>query len=90
MTTVTITLPESLKEYVAKQVKSRRYGDTSQYFRKLLRQAKEQQEADERLEALLIAGLDSGKEIEITPEYWGRKKEAIMTRVRQRKQLPTR
>jgi len=85
MTTVTITLPESLRKYVAKQVKTRRYGDPSQYFRKLLRQAKAQEESEERLEALLLEGLDSGGEIEVTPEYWQDLKARALQAVRERK-----
>lgn len=69
MTTVTISLPESLKTFVSKQMKRKGYGNVSEYFRTLLRNAQEQ-EADARLEALLIEGLNSGPEAELTREFW--------------------
>ena len=69
MTTLTISIPESLKGFIQKQMKKKGFGNVSEYFRTLLRQAQEQ-EADARLEALLIEGLDSGKDIELTRSFW--------------------
>jgi antitoxin ParD1/3/4 len=69
MTTVTISLPESLKQFADAQVASKGYGDISEYFRSLLREAQER-EADARLEALLLEGLASGDPIPIDDEYW--------------------
>lgn len=69
MTTVTISLPESLKTFVSRQIKRKGYGNVSEYFRTLLRKAQEQ-EADARLEALLIEGLNSGPDAELTREFW--------------------
>lgn len=69
MTTVTISLPESLKAFVAEQIERKGFGNVSEYFRTLLRKAQEQEE-DSRLEALLIKGLDSGPEREVTREFW--------------------
>lgn len=69
MTTLTISLPESLKTFVNKQMKSKGFGNVSEYFRTLIRKAQEQ-EADAKLEALLIHGLESGKEHPINREFW--------------------
>jgi antitoxin ParD1/3/4 len=69
MTTVTISLPESLKQFVDAQVASKGYDDVSEYFHSLLREAQER-EADARLEALLLEGLASGDPIPIDEEYW--------------------
>jgi antitoxin ParD1/3/4 len=69
MTTVTISLPESMKSFVSKQMKRKGFGNVSEYFRTLLRSA-QAQEADVRLEALLVEGLDSGKSIELNREFW--------------------
>jgi antitoxin ParD1/3/4 len=41
----------------------------SEYVRGLLRDA-QAKEADARLEALLIEGLSSGKDIPLTKEFW--------------------
>ena len=70
MTTVTISLPESLKEFVDLQVSTKGYGNVSEYFRSLLREA-QQKEADARLEALLLEGLAS-ESIPLDEEFWQR------------------
>ncbi len=58
MTTVTISLPESLKAFVESQLAEKGYGNVSEYFRSLLREA-QVKEQDARLEALLLEGLAS-------------------------------
>jgi antitoxin ParD1/3/4 len=70
MTTVTISLPESLKQFVDAQVASKGYGNVSEYFRSLLREA-QQKEADARLEALLLEGLASDS-IPLDDAFWQR------------------
>ena len=70
MTTVTISLPESLKTFIDQQLATKGYGNVSEYFRSLLREAQEREE-DERLEALLLEGLASGgKDIRLTKAFW--------------------
>lgn len=49
MTTVTISLPESLKQFVDAQVANKGFGDVSEYIRSLLHEAQER-EVDARLE----------------------------------------
>ena len=69
MTTVTISLPESLKEFIAHQLATKGYGNVSEYFRSLLREAQEEEE-EGRLEAMLLEGLAGGKDIPLTREFW--------------------
>jgi len=69
MKTVTISLPESLKEFVEGQLATKGYGNVSEYFRTLLREARAKEE-DARLEKLLVQGLASGKEVPLTKEFW--------------------
>ena len=70
MTTVTISLPESLKEFVDLQLSTRGYGNVSEYFRSLLRDA-QQAEEDARLEALLLEGLTTGgADVPVTRQFW--------------------
>ena len=61
MTTVTISLPDSLREFIDREVENKGYGNVSEYFRGLLREA-QKKEADARLESLLLEGLASGKD----------------------------
>ena len=64
MTTLTISLPDSLKEFIEREVETKGYGNVSEYVRGLLR--KEQaNETDAKLEALLIEGLTKGKDISV-------------------------
>jgi antitoxin ParD1/3/4 len=58
MTTVTISLPDSLKAFIDSQLATKGYGNVSEYFRTLLREAQAKEE-EARLEALLLEGLAS-------------------------------
>lgn len=78
MTTVTISLPESLKTFIDEQLATKGYGNVSEYFRTLLRAAQEREE-EARLETLLVEGLVSGgNDIPLTREFWKDLKEEAM------------
>jgi antitoxin ParD1/3/4 len=74
MTTLTISLPESLKEFIEHEVRTKGYGNVSEYVRGLLRDA-QAKEADARLEALLIEGLSKGEDIPLSPDFWSELKQ---------------
>jgi antitoxin ParD1/3/4 len=67
MTTITISLPDSLKAFVETQLATKGYGNVSEYFRSLLREA-QAKEQDARLEALLLEGLAS-KSLPLDAEF---------------------
>ena len=69
MTTLTISLPDSLKEFIESQVQTKGYGNVSEYVRGLLRDAQER-EANARLEAMLLEGLATGGETPVSPKFW--------------------
>jgi antitoxin ParD1/3/4 len=69
MTTVTISLPESLKEFIEVEVHTKGYGNVSEYVRGLLR-AEQAKRADDALETLLLEGLASGEDVALTPAFW--------------------
>lgn len=69
MTTVTISLPDSLKQFIEQEVHTKGYGNVSEYLRELLREA-QKKETDARLEALLLEGLASGKGQPLTADFW--------------------
>jgi antitoxin ParD1/3/4 len=77
MATLNISLPEQLREYVDAKVAAGGYGTASEYVRELIR-ADQKRAAEERLEALLLEGLDSGEPITIFDAWWERKK-AVLT-----------
>jgi len=74
-----ISLPEAMREYVETQVTERTYSSTSEYFRALVRED-QKRKAQERLEALLLEGLDSGQPIEVTPDLFERKRQDLRAR----------
>ena len=69
MTTVTISMPESLKEFLDHEVATKGYGNVSEYVRELLREARTK-DADARLEALLLEGVASGEDVRLTRQFW--------------------
>lgn len=56
MSTMNISLPDSLKTYVDEQVAGRRFGTSSEYVRNLIRRDQDRQ----RLRGLLLDGATSG------------------------------
>ncbi|MFS8148299.1 ribbon-helix-helix domain-containing protein [Rhizobium sp. BR 249] len=89
MATVTISLPDSLKAFVESQMASKGYGNVSEYFRGLVRDAQER-ENEARLEALLLEGLASGNAVEATPAFWSdlRKEAAQLLATQSKKKSP--
>jgi len=86
MTSVTISLPESLKEFIEVEVQTKGYGNVSEYVRGLLR-TEQAKNADRRLESLLLEGLASGDDIALTPDFW-RELKADAAKLLARKSLP--
>ena len=69
MQTMNISLPEQLKEFVDHQVGSGRYSSVSEYVRELIRED-EKRKAQEKLEALLMEGIQSSGPAEMTRQDW--------------------
>jgi len=77
MQTMNISLPDQLKDFVEEQVGSGRYSSASEYVRELIRED-EKRKAHDRLEALLLEGLQSGVS-EMTATDWSDiRREALM------------
>ena len=69
MQTMNISLPDQLKEFVDGQVGSGRYSSVSEYVRDLIRDD-EKRKAQEKLESLLLEGIQSGKPTAMTHRDW--------------------
>jgi antitoxin ParD1/3/4 len=76
MATITISIPDTLKDFLTKQMKAKGYGNVSEYFRDLLRQAQER-ETDNKMETLLMDQLKSGKQNQLTRDLWDNLREAV-------------
>ena len=75
MSTMNISLPDSLKTFVDQQVDRRRYGTSSEYVRELIRKDQDRQQ----LRDLLLAGAASAPSVVADAQYF----EGLLTRVRQ-------
>ena len=80
METMNIALPESMKQFVQERVSEGGYSSVSEYVRELIR-ADQRRKSEERIDALLIEGLDSGTPIRVTAEYWDEKKRKLTERL---------
>ncbi|RFU44525.1 type II toxin-antitoxin system ParD family antitoxin [Paraburkholderia sp. DHOC27] len=77
MTTMNISLPDSLKVYVDEQVGEGGYGTSSEYIRELIRKDQDRK----RLRAIILQGATSGLADPVAADYF----ESLRARVRSRK-----
>ncbi len=82
MTTLNISLPDSMRVFIDEQIAQGGYSTASEYIRDLIRQA-QKQTAQEKLDSLLLEGLESGKSIEVTDQWWQEKQERLIKLRRQ-------
>jgi len=76
-TSLNVSLPESLKAFVEEQVARGGYASASEFIRQLLREASESRARRDQLERLLAEGLESGDSLEVSADYWARKRKAL-------------
>ena len=84
MTTLNISLPESMREFIDQQIDQCGYSTASEYIRHLIRQDQEKAEK-KQIEKLLLEGLNSGEPMEITDDWWSQKRTELMERLGQSK-----
>jgi len=77
MNTMNVSLPIKMKHYVEEQVKAGAYGTASEYVRQLIREDQEKKMRT-NIDSLLLEALESGKPIDVTPEYWKRKRQQLL------------
>jgi antitoxin ParD1/3/4 len=82
-TTMHISLPESLKEYVRQRVAEEHYSNPSDYVRALIREDQKRRD-EERLERMLIEGLESGSGVPMTDGEWKALRKKVQARVAKR------
>ena len=78
--TIHISLPDPLKEYMDERVTEGDYSTLSDYVRVLVRED-QKRHAEERLEKLLLEGLESGRGAEYGTKEWDTLWERIHTRI---------
>ena len=70
MATMSISLPDSMKEFIEAQAAKKGFGTVSEYVRSVIREVQERQAERERIDGLLIEGLDSGPAAPMTRTDW--------------------
>lgn len=83
MTSMNVSLPEELKEYVEAQTRSG-YSTPSEYVRELIRSDRKRR-AKERLDSLLLEGLKSGDGIPADAAFWKDLKQEALAKLASRK-----
>jgi antitoxin ParD1/3/4 len=84
MTSMNISIPQALRNWVEAQVKGGRYGNVSEYIRELIRRDQERQ-AQGRLEKLLLDGIESGPATPMTKEDWTEVRADVAARLEKRR-----
>lgn len=69
-------MPEEMKDWIEAHVQSGGYGTASEYFRRLVREDQQRLLRD-AIDAKLLAALESGDPIEMTPEWWAERRRKL-------------
>lgn len=69
MKSMNISIPEKMRIYVEQQVTAGGYSTASEYIRELIRQD-QKRKATEKLETLLLEGIQSGAATSMTEKDW--------------------
>jgi antitoxin ParD1/3/4 len=77
---INISLPDTMRAYVEEQVAQGGYSSVSEYSRELVRQDQKQR-AKERLETMLLEGLNSKDATEMTIQDWEDIRQTIRKRM---------
>ena len=83
MTSMNISLPDELKQYIEAQTKAG-YSTPSEYLRELIREDRKRR-AQQRLDQLLLEGLNSGESIPADEKFWADLKTEALRSIEARK-----
>ena len=84
LTSMNVSLPVSQKEYVRERAVASGCSTPSEYVRRLISTDQERQ-AQARLDKLLIEGLNSGPDVEMTSEDWSDIRREVAKRIEARR-----
>ncbi len=80
MSTLNVSLPDSMRAFIDRIVSEGSYSTASEYIRELVR-SDQKRAVEARLEGLLLEGLDSGEPVEISEAWWQKKKAELTERL---------
>ncbi len=79
MTSLNISIPTSLSDYIESRVQDGHFSTASDYFYGLVREEQRCYE-EAKLETMLMEALEVEESIEITPQYWQAKRQNLQSR----------
>jgi len=82
MTSLTISLPESVRDYIVSRVQNSDFSTPSDYLRSLVREEQKRHE-EAKLESMLLEALNTEGAIEMTPQYWQTKRQNFRARLQE-------
>jgi antitoxin ParD1/3/4 len=79
MTSLNISIPKSLSDYIESRVQDGHFSTASDYFYELVREEQRCHE-EAKLETMLVEALKMDESIEVTPQYWKTKRQNLQSR----------
>lgn len=77
MTNLNISIPDSMKTFINEQAERHGYTSANDYICSLIMQAQKKVH-EERLEQILIEGLERVKSIDVTDEWWENRRNELI------------
>jgi antitoxin ParD1/3/4 len=72
-----ISLPNQIIDFIERQAIADGFNTPSEYVSHIILREQERLEQQQRVELLLIEGLDSGAPVEVTDDWWSSKRAAL-------------
>jgi antitoxin ParD1/3/4 len=72
MATMNISLPDEMKAFVEVQASQKGFGTISEYIRAIIREVQNESVEGEKLDAILLEGLNSGPASPLVKSDWER------------------
>lgn len=78
-----ISLPDQIKPFVEEQAIAAGFNSANEYVYHLILREQERIAQQERIESLLLEGLESGEPVEATDDWWEQKRTQLVERFQQ-------
>jgi antitoxin ParD1/3/4 len=78
-----ISLPDQVQPFVEEQAIAAGFNSINEYVYHLILREQERLAQQERIESLLLEGLESGEPVEATDDWWEEKRSQLVKRFQQ-------
>ena len=83
MASLNLNMNDTLRQFVDERAQAGGYSTPTEYVRSLIRDDKKRA-AQERLDKLIVEGLESGTPVEVTPEDWNEIRQTARNKIKDR------